>query len=225
MILQGDCMEYMAKMPDKAFELAIVDPEFGIDAGNMTMGKGVSSRIKKSSWDKSIPTPEYFNQVFRVSVNQIIFGGNYFSLPATGAWIVWDKDRQKGISFSDGELIWTSFDFNLKIHKHKYDGFLGSDTDGRIHKCQKPVRLYEWLLKNYATPGDKILDTHLGSGSSAIAAYNMGFDFTGFEIDPDYFKAAKERLENHMKQGRLFDPFEERKFPDPKQEELDILKG
>lgn len=202
-IINQDCLVAMAGMKDKAFELAIVDPQYGIDAGNMTMGKGISSSLGKSSWDKIPCSPEYFSKLRRVSNNQIIFGGNYFNLPITNAWIVWDKDRQKEISFSDGELIWTSFDFNLKIHKHKYDGFLGADKDCRIHKCQKPVALYQWLLKNYAKPGDRILDTHLGSGSSAIAADIMGFDFVGYEIDESYFLAAKERFERHKQQTTL----------------------
>jgi site-specific DNA-methyltransferase (adenine-specific) len=196
-------MEGMAKMQDGQFDLAICDPEYGINAGNMTMGKGVSSTLKKSGWDARIPSTEYFDELFRVSKNQIIFGGNYFPLPATNAWIVWDKDRQKDVSFSDGELIWTSFDFNLKIKKHKYDGFLGADSDCRIHKCQKPVKLYQYLLKTYAHPKDKILDTHCGSGSILIAADIMGFDIEAYEIDLDYYTAARARLERHQAQGKL----------------------
>jgi site-specific DNA-methyltransferase (adenine-specific) len=195
-----DCMEAMKAMPDKAYDLAIVDPEYGIDAGNMTMGKGVSSTIKKSNWDKKPVPLGYWEELFRVSKNQIVFGGNYFSLPIRNSWIVWDKDRQKEISFSDGELIWTSFDFNLKIHKLKYDGFLGADKDCRIHKCQKPVALYKWLLTNYAKKGDKILDTHGGSMSIAIACHDLGFDLDLYEIDKDYFEAGKLRLERHQQQ-------------------------
>ncbi|MEN6565866.1 MAG: DNA methyltransferase [Veillonellales bacterium] len=199
-LINGDCIEAMSKMKDNEFDLAIVDPEYGINAGNMVMGKGVSSKIPKRDWDRLSATPIYFNRLFRVSRNQIIFGGNYFNLPIRNSWIVWDKDRQKEVSFSDGELIWTSLNFNLKIHKHKYDGFLGADKDCRIHKCQKPVALYQWLLKNYAKQGDRILDTHLGSGSSAIAADIMGFDFTGLEIDKDYYEAALDRFNRHKQQ-------------------------
>ena len=170
----------------------------------MTMGKGQASQIKKKDWDKVVCSEAYFKELFRISKNQIVFGGNYFLLPITNSWIVWDKDRQKEISFSDGELIWTSFDFNLKIHKHKYDGFLGTDLDCRIHKCQKPVKLYEWLLRNYAKPGGKILDTHGGSFSSAIACYNLDFEYTGIELDKDYYDAGVTRFENHKRQGRLF---------------------
>ncbi len=211
-LLNMDCMEYMATLPDKAFDLAIVDPEYGIDAGNMTMGKGVSSTIKKSNWDKKPVPLGYWEELFRVSKNQIVFGGNYFSLPIRNSWIVWDKDRQKEISFSDGELIWTSFDFNLKIHKLKYDGFLGADKDCRIHKCQKPVALYQWLLKNYAKQGDRILDTHGGSMSSVIACINMGFSITALEIDKDYFEAGCDRIKRHLAQEDFTRPSIEMKI-------------
>jgi site-specific DNA-methyltransferase (adenine-specific) len=205
-------MEYMATLPDKAFDLAIVDPEYGIDAGNMTMGKGVSSTIKKSNWDKRPVSEKYWKELFRVTQNQIVFGGNYFNLPIRNSWIVWDKDRQKEVSFSDGELIWTSFNFNLKIHKHKYDGFLGADKDCRIHKCQKPVALYQWLLKNYAKQGDRILDTHGGSMSSVIACINMGFSITALEIDKDYFEAGCDRIKRHLAQEDFTRPSIEMKI-------------
>ena len=204
-VFNCDCMEYMSTLPDKFYDLAIVDPEYGINAGNMTMGKGVSSRLKKTNWDIKPPDEKYFNELLRISNNQIIFGGNYFKLPITNSWIVWDKDRQKEISFSDGELIWTSFDFNLKIHRHKFDGFLGADKDCRIHKCQKPILLYKWLLQNYAKPDQKIFDSHVGSGSIRIACHDMGFDFTGCERDKDYWQAQEERFKNHVAQNELFE--------------------
>ena len=203
-IIHADCMDIMKDIPDKYFELAIVDPPYGIGAGNMVMGKGISSKIKKSSWDAIPPDKKYFEELFRISQNQIIFGGNYFILPVTNSWIVWDKDRKKEISFSDGELIWTSFNFNLKIKKHKYDGFLGADTDCRIHKCQKPIALYRWLLQNYAKPGDKIIDTHSGSGSLACACHLEKFEFLAIEKDEDYYKSSVERLETLRSQGVLF---------------------
>ena len=203
-IIHADCMDIMKDIPDKYFELAIVDPPYGIGAGNMVMGKGISSKIKKSSWDAIPPDKKYFEELFRISQNQIIFGGNYFILPVTNSWIVWDKDRKKEISFSDGELIWTSFNFNLKIKKHKYDGFLGADTDCRIHKCQKHIALYRWLLQNYAKPGDKIIDTHSGSGSLAIACHLEKFEFLAIEKDEDYYKASVKRLEEIRQQGVLF---------------------
>jgi len=230
-IYNMDCLPEMAKMADKAFDLAIVDPPWGINASKGTWGSsnlGMVTNYGEKTWDKKQPPAEYFNELRRISINQIIWGGNFFldHLPSTPCMVIWDKLNSG--DFADCELAWTSFKTAVRKFTFRWNGMLQQDMknkEHRIHPTQKPVRLYEWLLKNYAKPGDRILDTHLGSGSSAIAAYNMGFDFTGFEIDPDYFKATKERIENHMKQGRLFDPFEERKFPDPKQAELDILRG
>jgi site-specific DNA-methyltransferase (adenine-specific) len=199
-----DCMEYMKTLPDKHFELAIVDPPYGIKI-NMNMGRKKGERKKhvEKDWDNGIPPQEYFDELFRVSVNQIVWGGNYFPLPLTKAWIFWDKEVPDGVSFADGELAWTSFDKTLVKAKVPYSGFVGSE--GKIHPTQKPVKLYEWLLTHYAKQGDKILDTHLGSGSSRIAAYNLGFDFVGCEIDEDYFKAQEERFARHTAQIRLFD--------------------
>lgn len=199
-----DCMEYMATVPDKFFNLAIVDPEYGINAGQMTMGKGKASRVKKSDWDSKPPDDIYFKELFRISKNQIIFGGNYFNLHPTNSWIVWDKDRQKEVSFSDGELLWTSFKFNLKIKKHKYDGFLGADKDCRIHKCQKPIDFYRWLLQNYAKPGDTIFDSHVGSGSSIIACIEEGFEYVGCELDQEYYELSSKRIQEYIEQGKLF---------------------
>jgi site-specific DNA-methyltransferase (adenine-specific) len=166
-------------------------------------------KIYRSFDDSQIPAKEYFEELKRVSVNQIIFGGNYFidHLHNTSCIIVWDKDNSG--NFADCELAWTSFKTATRIFRFRWNGMLQQDMKNkevRIHPTQKPRQLYQWLLKNYAKPGDKILDTHLGSGSSAIAAYEMGFDFTGYEIDADYFQAASERLERHMKQERLFEP-------------------
>tara|TARA_R110000782_G_scaffold245934_1_gene332674 strand:- start:49 stop:669 length:621 start_codon:yes stop_codon:yes gene_type:complete len=203
-MLNVDCMEYMAGLEDNAFELAIVDPPYGINASNMVMGKGKNKNWgKKRDWDKSIPDDKYFKELFRVSNKQIIWGGNYFDLPCTGGWIFWDKERGKDVSFADGELAWTSFLNVIKKAPIRYDGFIGADTT-RIHPTQKPVKLYEWLLKNYAKEGDRILDTHLGSGSSAIAAHYGGFDFVGCELDIDYFKASQIRFERETAQQALF---------------------
>ena len=205
-----DCMEYMKTLPDKAFELAIVDPPYGIGASEMTMGKGTNKHFSKGKrWDENTPPPEYFSELFRISKNQIIWGGNYFDLPIMRGWIFWDKGLDGKTSFSDGELAWTNFDITLRKANVRYDGFLGADIDGRIHPTQKPVKLYEWLLTHYAKPGDKILDTHLGSGSSRIAAYNLGFDFVGCEIDEDYFKAQEERFKAHTAQESLFAGYDE----------------
>jgi site-specific DNA-methyltransferase (adenine-specific) len=204
-LLHIDCMEYMAGLPDKAFELAIVDPPYGINV-NHNMGRrsgNKASEYKPAVWDNQPPPQEYFDEVRRVTENQIIWGANHFieriALPSA-CWIVWDKLFSPDVSFASAELAWTSFDSVTKK-------FTMSPADpSRIHPTQKPVKLYEWLLTNYAKPGDRILDTHLGSGSSAIAAHNLGFDFVGCELDQDYYKAALARFNKHKAQGSLFAP-------------------
>lgn len=198
-LLHIDCMEYMATLPDNAFDLAIVDPPYGIgeDGGKCrTRGSSKTNGVCKG-WDKARPNNHYFAQVRRVSTNQIIFGGNYFAdmLPASRCWLYWRKCM--GGDFSDGELAWTSFDKVTKEFTRR------SETVSRIHPTQKPVALYKWLLTNYAKPGDRILDTHLGSGSIAIACHDMGFDLVGCEIDEDYIQAARKRLADHQSQMRL----------------------
>lgn len=202
-----DCLEAMRQMPDNAFDLAIVDPPYGINI-NMNMGRKKGAPIKhaKKDWDAQIPPPLYFEELQRVSSNQIIWGGNYFPLPLTKAWIFWDKNVPEDLSFADGELAWTSFDKTLVKARVPYSGFTGKDDDGRIHPTQKPVALYKWLLDRYAKPGDKILDTHLGSGSIAIACHDYGYDLTGYELDTDYYNAAMQRLKNHQSQTQLFQP-------------------
>ena len=193
-------MEYMKTLPDKAFELAIVDPPYGIGdkfKGGAT-GKMNFNEIVNKEWDIA-PQKEYFKELFRVSKNQIIWGGNYFDLPPTRCFLTWDKLISEDFSLAMAELAWTSFDALAKIVK------LPTPKDGnKIHPTQKPVKLYEWLLTHYAKQGDKILDTHLGSGSSRIACYNLGFDFVGCEIDEDYFKAQEERYQAHIAQASLF---------------------
>jgi site-specific DNA-methyltransferase (adenine-specific) len=196
-----DCMEYMATLPDKAFELAIVDPPYGISINNnMGRRKGDKhSDYKKVHWDSEPPSADYFKELFRVSKNQIVWGANYFQMPPTKCFVIWRKPQiSEGVSFSMCEYAWTSIDGTSK----EWIGM--SAEDDRIHPTQKPVKLYEWLLTHYAKQGDKILDTHLGSGSSRIAAYNLGFDFVGCEIDPDYFKAQEERFSAHTAQQNLF---------------------
>jgi len=202
-LIHGDCMNVMAKYPDNYFDLACVDPPYGIKI-NMNMGRkaGQAKAHKDKEWDNSIPDQAYFDELFRVSKYQIIWGGNYFPLPLTSSWIFWDKGVPHGVSFADGELAWTSGDKTLRKVFVPYSGFQGSE--GKIHPTQKPVKLYDWLLKNYAKPGDRILDTHLGSGSSAIAAHYGGFDFVGIELDQDYYKAACERFERETAQESLF---------------------
>jgi len=194
----------MRQMPDKAFDLAICDVPYGIgeDGGKFRDRKGGGHRVlAKKNWDSEPPTYEYFEQLFRVSWYQIIWGANHFidkiAKPSAG-WIYWDK--LMGGDFADGELAWSSFDKPLK--KFTYCNKRG----GAIHPTQKPVALYKWLLTNYAKPGDTILDTHLGSGSSRIAAYDLGFDFTGYELDKDYFEAQEKRFADHIAQPKLFEP-------------------
>lgn len=206
-LFNQDCMVSMAGMNDKQFQLAIVDIPYGIESA---ISKGGGSHTKSSvkfhqlysengkQWDKAT-TPEYFQELQRVSINQIIFGANYLNMPACRGFIVWDKPEMRIHTMNDCEYAWTSFDRPAKIAR------ISRATRGiAIHPTQKPVRLYQFLLKNYANPGDHILDTHLGSGSSAIACDIMGYDFTGYEIDTDYFQAAKARLERYQKQGKLF---------------------
>jgi len=199
----ADCMIKMKEFPDKYFELAIVDPPYGIGASEMQMGLGKKLWKKGKGWDQHVPNEEYFLELFRISKNQIVWGANHFVLPISRGWIFWDKDVQPDLSFSSGELAWSSFDCVLKKANIDYSGFRGKDSD-KIHPTQKPVALYKWLLHNYANEGDKILDTHLGSGSSRIAAYDMGFDFWGYELDKDYFEAQEKRFKQHKAQLKLF---------------------
>jgi site-specific DNA-methyltransferase (adenine-specific) len=202
-ITNEDNMALMARYPDGYFDLAIVDPPYGIGASGKTYGKRKKKHIVKD-WDSQTPDEIYFLELMRVSKNQIIWGGNYFDLPLTNGWLVWDKDRQKETTFSDGEMAWTNFLTLLKIKKLKYDGFLGMDLDGKIHPTQKPVALYKWILDKYAKQGDKILDTHLGSGSIAIACHDYDFELTACELDKEYYDNAIKRIKNHMAQQKLF---------------------
>ena len=198
-----DCMSVMARYPDKWFDLAVVDPPYGIgmDGGNVGY-KGFNKFVKKN-WDKSVPTHEYFEQLFRVSKNQIIWGGNYFGLPPTRCYLVWDKGEGfYNRTYAECELAWTSFDANTR--KFKHDPLAKGDYKGKIHPTQKPIALYDWLLKNYAKPGDKILDTHLGSASSRIAADRAGLDFVGCEIDKEYFNDGVKRYNNYKAQLTLW---------------------
>ena len=222
----ADCMEYMATLPDKAFDLAVVDPPYGDGNSQSDHGEkaqwnqfeGHFDRYKKVTrtggtwaekygkriiaWDVS-PGPEYFKELFRVSRNQVIWGGNYFALPPSRCFLVWRKTNipVKGFSMAPCEYAWTSFSENAKIFEFSS---AGSGMEKRFHPTQKPIALYEWVYQQFAKPGDKILDTHLGSGSSRLAAYTVGLDFVGCEIDPDYFKAQEERFENYTAQTSLF---------------------
>ena len=192
-----DCMVGMKECPDKHFDLAIVDPPYGIsitDSGRL--GK---YNKNKSRWDDAIPDESYFNELKRISKNQIIWGGNYFSLPPTRGFVIWDKKQPETLSFAMSEFAWTSFDRSAKSFYYSPM----QDSKERIHPTQKPVKLYKWLLQNYAKDGDLILDTHVGSASSLIACYDMGFDYVGFELDEDYYKSACERIEENKAQFRM----------------------
>ena len=199
-LLNCDCMEYMATVPDKYFDLAIVDPPYGIgrDGSKKTTSKhGGRKAHEFKGWDNATPNKTYFDELMRISKNQIIWGANYFSefLPPSMGWFFWDKGQR--ICNSDGELAFTSFQKALRVVEYNRVELL---IEGTIHPTQKPVKLYEWLLANYAKKGQRVLDTHLGSGSSAIAAHYFGVDFVGCELDKDYFEAAKARIDMATKQ-------------------------
>ena len=203
-ITNEDNMELMKRYPDNYFDLAIVDPPYGI---NINVSIGRRKGDKKSNYhkfagnDSSIPSEEYFNELFRISKNQIIWGGNYMTdfLYPSSCWLLWDKGFSEDVTFAQFELAWTSFKSSAK----KYD-FNAAANRNRIHPTQKPVKLYEWLLMNYAKQGDKILDTHLGSGSIAIACHNLGFDLTACELDTEYYNNALKRLQQHQAQLTMF---------------------
>jgi site-specific DNA-methyltransferase (adenine-specific) len=199
-----DCMEGMKQYPDKYFDLAIVDPPYGIKRFQKPSGttRFNSSKMMQEDgllWDIK-PQADYFLALDRVSKYQIVWGANNFTLPESEYFLIWDKEQTVD-NFACAEYAWTNVKkpariFRYSIHKH--------NQIDKIHPTQKPVDLYRWLLQNYAKPGDKILDTHLGSQSSRIAAHDMGFDFTGYEIDPDYFAAGNKRFEDYKKQLKLF---------------------
>ena len=196
-LYNADCMEIMKGFADNQFDLCIVDPPYGIGISS----NPVRQLHSKKNWDNSIPKKEYFDELFRVSKNQIIWGGNYFIdyLYNTQCFIIWDKKQPMDFSLSMCEMAWTSFLSPAKIFTQSV-----LKEQMKIHPTQKPVQLYKWLLNKYAKEGDTILDTHLGSGSSAIAAHDGGFEFTGIELDEEYYNAAKQRLIMHQRQLNLF---------------------
>lgn len=207
-VFNEDCMTVMARYPDKYFDLAIVDPPYGLDLANMNMGIGKSKKASKiqnrkwkpKDWDKETPTAQYFKELFRVSKNQIIWGGNYFDLPPCKNYIIWDKEIPEGLSFADCEMAWTSFDKAPKMFR--YSAYL--DKANKFHPTQKPVKLYDWILYKYSKEGYNILDTHLGSGSSRIAAHKHGASFVGCEIDEQYYERQEARFKDFTSQLRLF---------------------
>jgi len=207
-LLNMDCMAYMATQPDNAFNLAIVDPPYGIrEDGHRENNRSklaISTNFNKALWGQDRPTKKYFIELCRVSKNQIIWGANHLAdlfNAKSPCWIVWDKDNSGG--FADCELAFGSFNAAVRKFKFRWNGMLQGDMknkEARIHPTQKPVKLYEWLLTNYAKPTDRILDTHLGSGSLAIAAHYFGCDFVGLEIDKDYYDDACQRFEDETRQ-------------------------
>jgi site-specific DNA-methyltransferase (adenine-specific) len=221
-IYNGDCMELMKDMKENEFDLAIVDPPYGIKESahrNISRSKLAKTKMyKKEFWDYEKPSKEYFNELLKISSDQIIWGGNYFidHLKSTRSFVVWDKVNA-GTNFADCELAWTSHIKSVRMFSFMWNGMMqGNPADGkrnngnkktneqRIHPTQKPVQLYKWLLQNYAKEGNTILDTHLGSGSIAIACWDLGYDLTAFEIDKEYFDKACERIDWHTRQKQLF---------------------
>tara|TARA_R100001443_G_scaffold53200_1_gene64888 strand:+ start:192 stop:818 length:627 start_codon:yes stop_codon:yes gene_type:complete len=206
-ITNEDNMELMARYGDNYFDLAIVDPPYGINRGGQKeskKGKNSDRKYhKQKQWDKATPNKDYFNELQRVSKNQIIWGANYFVkhlTKGTMGWVVWFKG-QTGLTMSDCELAYSSFQRATRVvNINRFDLF----KQNTIHPTEKPIRLYQWLLDNYAEKGDNILDTHLGSGSIAIACHNLGYDLTACELDKEYYDAAMKRIEQHKAQQRLF---------------------
>jgi site-specific DNA-methyltransferase (adenine-specific) len=230
-VFNEDCMVGMSEYPSKYFDLTIVDPQYGLkEDGRKSASRSGFVKQKNGSkiyvsadkyqpknWDNEPPDAHYFDELFRISKNQIIWGANHFGyMPRSAGWVVWDKCND-GTDQADCELAYTSFKCATRIFRFMWSGMMqGSLSDGRImegnkklnekriHPTQKPVQLYKWLLQNYAKPGDTILDTHLGSGSSRIAAYEFGHDFIGYEKDPDYFAAQEKRFQQFKAQQKLF---------------------
>jgi site-specific DNA-methyltransferase (adenine-specific) len=213
-LFNKDCIEAMKEMDDNQFDLAIVDPPYGINADKKNNGKNSDrhektskakiNTYKKTNWDIDIPTDEYFVELKRVSKRQIVWGANFFNLQ--GGMLYWHKQVTMP-TYSQGELAYLSWMNKIDFVDIAWHGMIQHDMknkEQRIHPTQKPVKLYEWLLMNYAKEGDKILDTHLGSGSIAIACHNLGFDLTGYEIDEEYFSAAVKRYQQHKNQLRIF---------------------
>jgi len=207
-----DCMEGMKEFPDKYFELAIIDPPYGhgkqVISNNESRGKlAIAKNYGEGIWNEKPPDIKYFNELFRISKNQIIWGGNYFTdkLFSSQCWIVWDKVNN-GNDFADCELAWTSFDSAVRQFTYCWNGMLQGNMKNkevRIHPTQKPIALYKWLLKNYAKEGNKILDTHAGSASSLIAFEDEGYEYVGYEHDKDYYETAQKRLEQFRSQLKI----------------------
>ncbi len=215
-VFNRDCLEAMREYPDNAFDIAVVDPVYGgvtqggymKNAGHTRIGD-YKTEYHTALWKQEKTGAEYFAELFRISENQVIWGGNYFQKVInqdSQCWLVWDKQNENS-TYADCELAWTSFNSATRIFRFTWDGFRQQDMknkEKRIHPTQKPVALYAWIFRLFAKPGMKILDTHLGSGSSRIAAWDAGLDFVGYEIDKTYFDLQEERFQAHIAQGNLF---------------------
>jgi len=218
----ADNMDIMKQYPDKYFDLAIVDPPYGIGAGSVNFQSGTRKRPSKfhkvNDWDNAIPLEEYWKELFRISKNQIVWGGNYMTefLPPSRCWVFWDKGTGDN-SYADGELAWCSFDKVVKKFTKFWSGGNAKEKGDldRVHPTQKPIQLYEWLLNNYANENDKIIDTHLGSGSIAIAIDKANtldkknLTFVGIELDEKYYKKSIERFKNYKQQKTIFDAIQD----------------
>ena len=226
-----DCMDFMKDLLDKHYDLAIVDPPYGIGRDGYLCGKKNSKKWKntiqkiyeKKDWDSISPGSAYFNELKRVANDLIVWGGNYFAdhLQSSSCWIVWDK-KNEGTTMADCELAYTTFITATRKFSYMWSGFYKQKPETRIHPTQKPIALYKWLLQNYAKPGWTIFDSHVGSGSLRIACHDLGFDFEGCEIDKDYWEAQEARYKNHIKQDELFEKEEIQKMV--YQGELDITE-
>ena len=208
LMINADCMEVMKHIQDNEVELSCVDPPYGIGFAKTHTGTGWVVRENKT-WDSAIPDGMYFDELFRVSKNQIICGANYFTeyIPPSQGWVFWDKG-QRNFSLADGEFIYTSFDVASRAFNFSRGEMQAEYRGKKFHPTTKPIALYKWLLSRYAKPGDKILDTHGGSGSICIACHDLGYDLTWMELDEDYYKAAVARYHDHAAQASLFDPAE-----------------
>ena len=219
-VYNEDCIQVMKRYPNKFFDLAVVDPPYGIGIANRTgsigqrKGQGRLTSYSKKEWDNSVPTAEYWSELFRVSKNQIVFGANYFTnyLPPSKCWFIWDKRQPEGVSFAMVELIYTSFNFSSKMFSCS-KAFIGNKVANnkekakeyiKLHPTQKPIQIYDWIFSKVATKGIKVLDTHLGSGSSRISANKAKLHFVGCEIDEEYFNKQNKRYEEFVSQARLW---------------------
>ena len=209
-VYNEDCVEALKRFSDNHFDLAIVDPPYGIGEDGLKNHSrnqlAQATKYTPKNWDRKAPDKEYFDELMRVSKNQIVWGGNYFGLPASNCWLVWNKKNGENL-YADCELAWTSLNTAVRKFKWRWNGMLQQnmkDKEVRIHPTQKPVALYDWILEQFGSDANLILDTHVGSGSSRIACNKAGKQFVGFEIDKDYYEAQEKRFKDFVSQLRMF---------------------